>query len=152
MNGMFLNSDTYLRSVSPRGFSDNGSGIFTNFICKIEGWKTRTKNLHWAAPVENGDSIHRRLDDLLGTLSDFEDTLAEGYMGILGKMEPDTINAIGCSCTKASDLISVIITDTLSFYDQIPEDTRFKGITSETEVLIHSLYKYKYLFSLCNAI
>ena len=152
MNGMFLNSDAYLRGTSQHSFSDNGSELFTNFICKIEGWKTRTKNLHWAAPVENGDSIHRRLDDLLDTLVEYEDAIAEGYMGILGKMNPDDINAIGCACTKAADLVSIILTDTVSFYDSLPADTRYKGITSETEVFIQSLNKYKYLFSLCNSI
>ena len=29
--------------------------LYINFLCRIEGWKTKCKNLHWSA---NNDSMH----------------------------------------------------------------------------------------------
>ena len=63
--------------------SPTGSQFFINFLNQLEGWKTKCKNLHWAAPKKN---IHVYLDEFLNILSDYQDGLAEGYMGILGKM------------------------------------------------------------------
>ena len=36
-----------------------GAQFFINFINKLEGFKTKCKNLHWAAPKKN---IHVYLD------------------------------------------------------------------------------------------
>lgn len=123
--------------------------LFNNFINKIEGWKTRCKNLHWAAPKKN---IHVYLDDFLNVLSDYQDSLAEGYMGILGKMKPNDIYGTPCSCCDAITLINEIRIDTLNFYESIPADSIYKGLSSDCETFIQNINKYTYLFSLTDAI
>ena len=125
--------------------TNNPESLFLNFINKLEGWKTKCKNLHWAAPKKN---IHEYLDDFLGVLSDYQDGLAEGYMGILGKMQPNAIKGIASDTLNAMDLINEVIENTVKFYENIPEGTIYKGITSECETFIQNLNKYKYLFSL----
>ena len=119
--------------------------FFINFINKLEGFKTKCKNLHWSAPKKN---IHEYLDDFLGLLSDYQDGLAEGYMGILGKMQPNAIKGIASDTLNAMDLLNEVIENTVKFYENIPEGTIYKGITSECETFIQNLNKYKYLFSL----
>ena len=125
--------------------TNNPESLFLNFINKLEGWKTKCKNLHWAAPKKN---IHEYLDDFLGVLSDYQDGLAEGYMGILGKMQPNSIKGIASDTLNAMDLLNEVIENTVKFYENIPEGTIYKGITSECETFIQNLNKYKYLFSL----
>lgn len=125
--------------------TNNPESLFLNFINKLEGWKTKCKNLHWAAPKKN---IHEYLDDFLGVLSDYQDGLAEGYMGILGKMQPNAIKGIASDTLNAMDLLNEVIENTIKFYENIPEGTIYKGITSECETFIQNLNKYKYLFSL----
>lgn len=120
--------------------------IFTTFISRIEGWKTRCKNLHWAAPRKN---IHVYLDEFLDIMSDYQDALAEDSMGITGKMEPNIISGIPASSINAWAFIDEVLTGTTSFYNSIPEGTVYAGIRSETETFIHNILKYKYLFSLC---
>ena len=56
----------------------NPSQFFISFINLLEGWKTKCKNLHWAAPKKN---IHVYLDEFLGIISDYQDGLAEEYQG-----------------------------------------------------------------------
>ena len=68
-----------------------GSQFFINFLNQLEGWKTKCKNLHWAAPKKN---IHVYLDEFLAVLSDYQDSLAEEYQGLLGHMQPNAIKGI----------------------------------------------------------
>jgi DNA-binding ferritin-like protein len=122
------------------------SKIFIDFLNLLEGWKTKCKNLHWAAPNKN---IHEYLDDFLEVLSDYQDGLAEGYMGILGKMSPNVIKGTDSETLNAIDFIEEVKEGTLSFYNRIPQETVYKGIASECETLIQNINKYRYLFSLC---
>jgi hypothetical protein len=121
--------------------------VFIDFLNKIEGWKTRCKNLHWAAYRKN---THEYLDDFLEILSDYQDGLAEGYMGIAGKLQPNVLKGCMCDSLNALDFIEEVRSKTISFYNKIPQETIYKGIASECETFIQNINKYKYLFGLCD--
>ena len=110
-----------------------GAQFFINFINKLEGFKTKCKNLHWSAPKKN---IHVYLDEFLDVISDYQDSIAEDYQGI----KSQSLNAI--------DFINEVKIATETFYNSIPNDTCYVGIKSETETFIHNIFKYKYLFEL----
>lgn len=145
-------NDTLLTTLDTGSNSNNSisnvkyTKLFIAFINKLEGWKTRCKNLHWAAPNR---SIHIYLDEFLVVLSNYQDGLAEGYMGILGQMHPNDVTGIHSSAMNAMDLIREVLNDTVSFYNYIPTESEYKGIASECETFIQMINKYKYLFSLC---
>ena len=122
-----------------------GSQFFIKFLNQLEGWKTKLKNLHWAAPKKN---IHVYLDDFLEVVSDYQDSVAEDYQGILGHMQPNAIKGTPCDALNAIDFIKEVIVKTEEFYNRIPQDTCYVGIKSETETFIHNIFKYKYLFEL----
>ena len=46
--GTVFNED--LTNIGPK---NSGSKFFIEFLNKLEGWKTKCKNLHWAAPKKN---------------------------------------------------------------------------------------------------
>lgn len=138
---------TPLDTIKQEETANNPAELFINFLNRLEGWKTKCKNLHWAAPKKN---IHVYLDEFLEILSDYQDGLAEGYMGILGKMQPNVIKGVSSDVLNAIDFIDEVRGATVVFYDKIPEDTVYKGITSECETFIQNINKYKYLFSLCD--
>lgn len=116
------------------------------FICQVEGWKTRCKNLHWSAPKKN---IHEYLDDLYDTLVEYQDDLAEGYMGISGKLGPLDVKGDPCDCKDPWSFIEEIVSGTVEFLKNLPSDTIFSGLRGRTEELVQSVNKYKYLFGLC---
>ena len=122
-----------------------GAQFFINLINKLEGFKTKCKNLHWSAPKKN---IHVYLDEFLGILSDYQDSVAEDYQGILGHMQPNVIEGIKSQSLNAIDFINEVKIATETFYNNIPDDTCYVGIKSETETFIHNIFKYKYLFEL----
>ena len=91
------------------------------------------------------------LDEFLGVLSDYEDSLAEDIMGVLGsRLSPTSINGTSCSSDNALDLISEVSTATIIFYKKISDNPNYVGIKSETETFIHNIKKYNYLFNLCD--
>ena len=144
---MFEEDSLFTPMESSRNMEVSGSQFFINFLNQLEGWKTKCKNLHWAAPKKN---IHVYLDEFLDILSDYQDGLAEGYMGILGKIQPNVIKGTASNALNAIDFIEEVKAGTLSFYDKIPQETVYKGITSECETLIQNINKYRYLFGLCD--
>lgn len=143
---MFEDDSLFTPMESSRNTTMSSSILFINFINQLEGWKTKCKNLHWAAPRKN---IHEYLDDFLAILSDYQDGLAEGYMGILGKMGPNVIEGVSCSANNAAVFIIEVKNATLTFYNKIPREPIYKGLTSECEVFIQNINKYDYLFHLC---
>lgn len=144
---MFEEDSLFTPMESSRDTEVSGSQFFINFLNQLEGWKTKCKNLHWAAPKKN---IHVYLDEFLDILSDYQDGLAEGYMGILGKIQPNVIKGTASNALNAIDFIEEVKAGTLSFYDKISQETVYKGITSECETFIQNINKYRYLFGLCD--
>ena len=144
---MFEKDSLFTPMESSRSIEVSGSQFFINFLNQLEGWKTKCKNLHWAAPKKN---IHVYLDEFLGILSDYQDSLAEEYQGLLGHMQPNVIKGTPCDCLNAIDFINEVKSNTYKYYDNIPEGTSYAGIKSECETFIHNILKYKYLFELCD--
>ena len=85
--------------------SPTGSQFFISFLNQLEGWKTKCKNLHWAAPKKN---IHVYLDEFLEVLSEYQDSIAEDYQGILGHMNPNVIKGIPSDSLTAIEMIMEI--------------------------------------------
>ena len=140
-------------SVSPVGTSQVVQGLqyYIDFINILEGVKTRIKNMHWASKkIANSDKrgVHLYLDDLLGVIGDFQDTIAESSQGIYGSMNLDSVSGVQFIASTPKELVAYIQDKTALFYAGLPQTTSCAGIKSETEVLIKDLQKYQFLFSL----
>lgn len=144
---MFEEDSLFTPMESSRSTEVSGSQFFINFLNQLEGWKTKCKNLHWAAPKKN---IHVYLDEFLDILSDYQDGLAEEYQGLLGHMQPNAIRGTVSDALNAIDFIKEVKDRTIEFYNKIPNESSFAGIKSECETFIHNILKYKYLFELCD--
>lgn len=119
---------------------------FVQFICQLEGWKTKCKNLHWSADKNN---IHVRLDEFLKVLSDYQDIIAEGIMGALcTHLGPNDIKGDPGTITCPMEFICDVQAKTLEFYSTIPDEPLYAGLKSEHETFIQAVNKYAYLFSL----
>ena len=142
---LLASPDTIKTTISTVVESANPTEVFITFINRLEGWKTKCKNLHWSAPKKN---IHTYLDEFLDVLSDYQDGLAEEIMGITGKVQPNMLKGIPSDTLNAMDFIEEVKIATLAFYDKIPQESIYKGVTSECETFIHNINKYIYLFGL----
>ena len=63
-------------------------------------------------------------------------------------MQPNVIEGVKSQSLNAIDFINEVKIATETFYNNIPSDTCYVGIKSETETFIHNIFKYKYLFEL----
>ena len=144
MDSVFLDNQL-MDEMFKTSQDENPSQFFISFINLLEGWKTKCKNLHWAAPKK---SIHVYLDEFLGVISDYQDGLAEEYQGLLGHMQPNVIKGTPSDVLNAMDFINEVKAGTTKFYENIPDGTLYAGIRSECETFIHNILKYKYLFEL----
>ena len=146
MDSVFLDNQL-MDEMFKTSQDENPSQFFISFINLLEGWKTKCKNLHWAAPKKN---IHVYLDEFLDIISDYQDGLAEEYQGLLGHMQPNVIKGTPSDALNAIDFINEVKAGTTKFYENIPEGTLYAGIRSECETFIHNILKYNYLFELCD--
>ena len=137
--------------IPKRTYKNGGQlqlSIFIDFINKLEGWKTKCKNLHWAAPKKN---VHVYLDEFLEVISDYQDTVAEGIMGVLSvHLGPSDVKGDPGNAQNAQQFVDEVKAGTLSFYKQIPEDPLYAGLKSECETFIQNVNKFDYFFSLCD--
>ena len=139
---------TPLETMKQEDPNMNPSKFFISFLNRLEGWKTKCKNLHWAAPKRN---IHVYLDEFLEILSDYQDSLAEEIQGILGHMAPNKIIGTESDTLNAMEFILEVKNLALKFYSSIPDSVEYAGVRSECETFIHNIWKYKYLFELCDS-
>lgn len=119
---------------------------FKDFLCVLEGFKTKFKNLHWSA---YSNSIHVRIDELIDEISDYQDILAEEVQGIQGQLEPNFLKGTNFDFTCPHEAIDNLISRTDTFYTKLPQSSDFAGVRSECEAFITNLHKYRYLFELC---
>ena len=95
-------------------------------------------------------NVHTRLDEFLEVISDYQDTVAEGIMGIdNAHIQPNEIKGVESKALTALELVKEITTETIAFYKSIPDNPLYCGVKSECETFMFNLNKYNYLFSLC---
>lgn len=153
MADIFISSDL-LDDIVSKGDNSNTniqvpsiSTKILDFLNRIEGWKTKCQNLHWASYKKN---IHLYLDDFKDVLQEYQDGLAEEEMGIYGRMLPNVLVGTASTAMNAKEFITEVRDNTIAFYSGLPNDSIFAGIRSECETFIHNINKYRYLFSLCD--
>ena len=131
-------------------FSSLDPTIVLEFLGRLSGFVSRAKSLHWGA---RGKDIHEYLDGLWKELYEFQDTVAEGFMGISGQFASQDVPYIASEERRDPQaFIKEVESITLEFYKELPaDDPRYKGLCGETESFIQTIEKYKYLFSLCKS-
>ena len=117
-----------------------------NFICKLEGYKTLLKNIHWSAPQL---TYHREIDDLLDEVGEFQDIIAEASMGYLGEQfKMGDLKGIMANVSDPLAILKSIHSDTMSFYTTIKNDDTLIGVVNAVNDFQQGLLKFLYLFPL----
>lgn len=120
--------------------------VVSRFLGVLGGFVFKAKVLHWAA---KGKDIHEYLDAFWKLLYDFQDTIAEGWMGIGGKFSASEIGFVASDSNEPREFIREVEEKVLDFYELLPDEPMFKGLSGEVEGFIQEIQKYKYLFGLC---
>lgn len=130
-----------------KNYSEEDRQTVIGFLGVMEGWKAKARNFHWSSLSK---SIHEYLEDLEGELREKQDEIAEVYQGLtdqrIGAVE---VIAKTCECGGPLEFIDLIISQTLRFYEGVPETIEYCGLRSVIEELVAVGQKYRYLFRLC---
>ena len=119
---------------------------FTSFICLLESYKTKFKNLHWAA---SNDTLHVRIDGFLGELDEFQDELSETGQGILGfQFGPTDIKTTSLSNSNPLDAVTTLKGEVLNFHKLINSNPEYVGMVNSVEGFMTIIGKYIYLFKI----
>ena len=126
-------------------FSDNISeDVIKEFLGRLSGFVHKAKSLHWAA---SGKDIHEYLDEIWEETYKFQDTVAEGWMGINGQLDSD-IPFLMPESKNPESFIREVEEKTTDTYNLLPDDPKYSGLKGEFESFIQTIEKYKYLFGL----
>lgn len=128
-------------------YSDEDRATVLSFLCRMEGWKTIIRNFHWSSL---GKDIHEYLEDLERIIRESQDELAEVYQGLTNqRIGVGELIPIRSECEGPLELVDSMLSDTLNFYEGVPDTIEYAGFRSVLEDMIAKVQKYRYLFSLC---
>ena len=114
-----------------------------DFICKLEGFKTAIKQLHWDA---NSLSQHQLCDDIATTISDYQDKVSEVEQSISGKLPVNNLKGTAYKITTLKKFVEDVIRETKSFYSKLKkEGDGYIGMRSDTEAVLSDLQRQLYL-------
>lgn len=131
---------------------DNEAPEIQILLNKLEGYKTRVKNMHWSAkflPYRETQELHEDLDDVLSLISDYQDTIAENYMGLFGNLPLGFLNGVQPDSNDPLEVIDDIITTLRNFHSMHRDNVAYTGMVNATEDLLEQLPVKKYLIQLC---
>jgi len=125
-------------------FSSLDTDQVKQFLGRLSGFVHKAKSLHWAA---SGKDIHEYLDEIWEETYKFQDTVAEGWMGINGQLDSDVPFLMPESNTP-EEFIQELEEKVLDCYRLLDDDPKYQGLKGEFESFIQTIEKYKYLFGL----
>lgn len=138
------NMDNGPQSTSYTSISDNE--MMLSFARRLEGYKTKIKELHWAAPSH---SVHIVLDDFFASLGDFEDKIIEVAQGFLGQIRLGTLIPITCDTNNDIECLIAIQKDITYIRSLIKDRDEYIGIVNGIEDFHETLGQSLYLLRIC---
>lgn len=116
-----------------------------NFENRIQGYRTRAKELHFAA---NRHSIHTIMDDFGDDLADFEDSVMEDAQAIHGQYSPGEIQPVLPKSLDSESLLKEIRADLVDMKEFFESQTMYTGCLNELEDFFHKVNNTIYLLKL----
>lgn len=114
-----------------------------DFIKYIEGVRIRLREIHWMA---ERNSKHLLTDDIISSLEDAEDNIAEDLMGICGfRIKVGAIVPTMTNQVELEPLLCELHEAVVQLCACIENDKLYGGIVNELEDLMHGIGKWKYL-------
>lgn len=114
-----------------------------SFVCKLEGYKTAIKSLHWDA---KSLSQHKLCDDIADRLADFQDQVSEVEQSITGNLPVNRLKGTQYKVRNLKKFVQDVIESTNSFYKKIKKlGDSYIGMASDCESFISDMQRNLYL-------
>ena len=114
-----------------------------DFIKYIEGVRIRLRELHWVA---ERNSKHLLTDEMISSLEEFEDNIAEDLMGVCGfRIQVGAVVPTMTNQVELLPLLSELHEFVIQLCASLENDKLYSGIVNELEDMSHNIGKWKYL-------
>lgn len=137
--------DNLMQTV-PGGTSQglNSVPYIIQLINRLEGYKTRLKEIHWNA-AGSDLVLHRFVDEIICAVSGFEDAIAENMQACYGVIQVGTLSPIlpetGCPCK----ILKIYKEDLVNFQRRYKAETMYVGAIAIVEGAISEVDRLIYL-------
>lgn len=138
---MILNQTLYT-AVSDKLGTVEAYDLFIRLLGKMEGFKTRLKELHWDV---NRLGTHKLIDDILNKLSEFQDSIAEDFQGEFGDIPVGTIRPTLPESTSLEPLLKEMRYELLVVPKAGVSGTMYTGMLNVIDDFYHKLNVFIYL-------
>lgn len=115
---------------------------FINLANKLEGFKTRLKELHWSAPSH---SIHIITDDFSNELGNFEDSVIENAIAIVDFIYPGELKPILPDAKDFETYLEDLRGLLADIKREMGDATMWTGIINSVDDFFETVNKYIYL-------
>ena len=114
-----------------------------DFLCKLEGYKTAIKQLHWNA---DNMSQHKLCDEIADEISSFQDTVSEVEQSLSGPLPLNKLKGTPYRITTLKKFVNDVIRSTKSFYAKLKkEGDNYIGMRSDVEAFLSTIQRKLYL-------
>ena len=120
--------------------------FLVSVINKLEGHKTRLKELHWSSPSH---SIHVVIDDFSSEIAEFEDAFAENSMALLGFIGPGELSPILPGEKEFEEDLEAIRGLLGSIKKECGDEMMWSGVVNLVDDFWTTVNKYIYLSKIC---
>lgn len=116
------------------------------YIRKVEGYRIRLREIHWSTSKH---SEHILTDNIMGILTEHEDSVAEVCMGVLGiRIKVGQVVPILPDANELRSLLDVALENAVDLKTKVEDNKLFSGLTNILDDCIQELSKGKYLETL----
>lgn len=113
------------------------------YICKLEGYKTAIKSLHWNA---DNMSQHKLCDDIAERIAEFQDQVSEVEQSMSGRLPFGMLKPRAYKVTNLKNFVKDVINSAQTFRKRLENmGQRYVGMKSDCESFISDMQRNLYL-------
>ena len=113
-----------------------------NFLSELEGYHQALKLCHWNTTCK---AEHLLTDDIDGDVLEFEDSVAENAMGILGDRISEGLKALIPNNKELKGMLEEMENDVIDFRNNFKNEDNCIGLVNCCDDFLQSINKWKYL-------
>lgn len=112
-----------------------------DYICSLHGYLIRLKEIHWST---SSNAEHLLCDEVMDTVRDCEDELAESSMGLYGvKIKVGELKPLLPNAEELKPMLKELVGETIEMKKKLAKDSE-AGLCNILDDIIAASQKYMY--------
>ena len=114
-----------------------------NFLCLLEGYHQRLKEIHWSTSIK---AEHLLTDDIDGSILEYEDKIAEVSMGIFNtRFGIGDLKTLIPDSKNLKSVLNELENDIFSLRNALENNKKYVGLQNALDDFTENIEQWKYL-------